>query len=71
MRGLKNKGLAFLPLTLTLSRKGRGDFSDTLIRRDDGRIIIDIYVSNTSSTLFPKCFANYDNIRLSYWDSSG
>jgi hypothetical protein len=33
LEGLINKGLAFLPLTLTLSRKGRGDFCDTLESR--------------------------------------
>ncbi len=36
MRGLLIKGLAFLPLTLALSRKGRGDFSDTRLRGNDG-----------------------------------
>jgi len=34
------------------------------------QVINDIDVSNTSSTLIPKCFANYDKIRFSYWDST-
>jgi hypothetical protein len=64
MRGLQNKGLSFLPLTLALSRKGRGDFSDTLLRRNDGEDVIDIHVSNTPRNIFPKYFANYVKTRL-------
>jgi hypothetical protein len=32
--------------------------------------IIEIHVSNTPSTLYPKRFTNYANSWLSYWDSS-
>ena len=38
LEGAIKQGVSFLPLTLTLSRKGRGDFNDTRFRGNDERV---------------------------------